>query len=64
VTVLGNTGGASLLLQPVWMVQMRERKTVRIGKRSEAGFTLIEMMIATVVLSVGLLGLAPRLPTA
>jgi len=40
---------------------MRERKTVRIGKRSEAGFTLIEMMIATVVLSVGLLGLAATL---
>jgi prepilin-type N-terminal cleavage/methylation domain-containing protein len=40
---------------------MRERKTVRIRQRAQAGFTLIEMMIATVVLSVGVLGLAATL---
>ncbi|PYU55215.1 MAG: hypothetical protein DMG55_28800 [Acidobacteria bacterium] len=43
------------------MVQMRERKSIGMRRPSQAGFTLIEMMIATVVLSIGVLGLAATL---
>lgn len=40
---------------------MRKRKSVGMRRPSQAGFTLIEMMIATVVLSIGVLGLAATL---
>ena len=40
---------------------MRVLTTVRMSKRSQTGFTLIEMLVASVVLSIGVLGLAATL---
>jgi type IV pilus assembly protein PilV len=45
----------------VAMMHRRIAMSLRTRQRSQAGFTLLEVMIATVVLSVGLLGLAGSL---